>query len=519
MRRLTGAIAGLAVASLATGCLAQSTTSTTRHWDTAPGAVTIQFGSQTFVNHGLVGVGRLPASTRDFNGETLGSFSGMALDIASWKRLPDGSYTATLLTLPDRGPNNVGPFPGTTDYADRVEIHQMTFRPATPAVASPGSAQVVLRPSGGFFLRDSAGRPFTGQDPGAGILTREGRAMPSPASGKGSGRVSLDPEAIARLPDGSFYIGDEYTAGIYLFDREGRQTGTVPPVPALTPRRDGAVFFGAEKAPATGRRPNQGMEGVSVSPDGTRLFAVLQSAAAQDASDGRAETRNNTRVLVYDISRTRMPAAPVGHYVLSLPTVREKADGQPADSTAAQSEALALSNTQFLLLARDGNGRGKGSTTPPAYKSILLVDITGATNLAGTPFEQDVTPVARDGRLVPGVTPVRQAELVNILNPVQLARFGQNLDTEPSNPASLPEKIESMALAPALDPAAPHDVFLFVGSDNDFETADGQVDGQAFDAGLKGAGGKGDNDSLILVYRLTLPASDGQWVDRTRNRR
>jgi hypothetical protein len=293
----------------------------------------------------------------------------------------------------------------------------------------------------------------------------------------------------------------------------------IPPVPALLPRREGAVFYGAEKAPDTGRRPNQGMEGVSVSPDGTRLFAVLQSAAVQDTVDGRAESRNNTRVLVYDISRTRTPAAPIGHYVLSLPTLRDKADGQPADATAAQSEALALSNTQFLLLARDGNGRGKGSTVAPAYKAILLVDLSGATNLAGTAYEADVTPVAPDGRLAPGITPVRQAELINILNPVQLARFGQNLETAPSTPSSLPEKIEAMALAPALDPAAPNDVFLFVGSDNDFETANGQVDGQPFDAGLKGAGGSGDNDSLILVYRLTLPAGDGPRADRAQDRR
>jgi hypothetical protein len=67
-----------------------------------------------------------------------------------------------------------------------------------------------------------------------------------------------------------------------------------------------------------------------------------------------------------------------------------------------------------------------------------------------------------------------------------------------------------MALAPVSDPAAPNDVFLLVGNDNDFATAKGQVNGQAFDAGLtndKGAGA-GDNDSVILVYRLTLPTAN-----------
>ncbi len=35
------------------------------------------------------------------------------------------------------------------------------------------------------------------------------------------------------------------------------------------------------------------------------------------------------------------------------------------------------------MLARDGAGVGAGKA-PIVYKSILLVDVTGATNLAGT---------------------------------------------------------------------------------------------------------------------------------------
>jgi hypothetical protein len=189
--------------------------------------------------------------------------------------------------------------------------------------------------------------------------------------------------------------------------------------------------------------------------------------------------------------------------VLQLPIVREKGDGQLADVTAAQSEMVALSGSRFLVLARDGNGRGKGTPNVPVFKSILLVDVAKATNLAGTPYEQTATPVAKDGVLNADIKPAAQAELINILNPVQLARFGQNLDVAPSTPTSLPEKIEAMALAPTLDKTG--DVFLFVGSDNDFETAKGRVNGVDFDASLKGDTGTGDNDSLILVYRLSLP--------------
>jgi hypothetical protein len=56
--------------------------------------VTVSFGGKTYVNHGLVAVGWLPAATRDFKGESLGSFSSMAL--SNWKKNADGSYSGML---------------------------------------------------------------------------------------------------------------------------------------------------------------------------------------------------------------------------------------------------------------------------------------------------------------------------------------------------------------------------------------------------------------------------------------
>lgn len=495
-RRLSRGLALLLAGGMLTGAAqVHAQAYLTPHWTKEAGDAKVELDGQTFVNHGLVAVGRLDAATRDFQGETLGSFSGMALDLSRWRRTPDGGYAGALLTLPDRGPNAVGPFAGTTDYANRVHAHRLVL----------SGGKLTITPDGGFLLRDRTGQAFTGKDPGDHVIERDGVRYPSPASGEGAGRVSLDAEALARLPDGSFYVSDEYAAAIYLFDASGKQIGGIPAVPAVLPIKKGQVDFGAEKAPTTGRRNNQGLEGLSVSPDGTRLFAVLQSATVQDSVSGESATRAHTRVLVYDISKTRTPAAPIGHYVLRLPTVREGGDGQAADATAAQSEILALNDRQFLVLARDGAGRGKGNTKAPVFKSVLLADLADATNLAGGPYEQSATPVAPGGVLVEGVKPVRTAELVNLLNPVQLAKFGMNLSTAPSDRFSLSEKWEALALAPALDKAAPRDVFLLVGNDNDFQTASGYVNGQAFDAALTGAGGAGDSDNLILVYRLTLP--------------
>jgi hypothetical protein len=462
-------------------------------------------GGAVFVNHGLVGVGRLDADTRDFEGETLGSFSGMAIDPASWHRNRDGSYGGTLYTIPDRGPNDVGTVAGTTDYRNRVEVSDIRFRPYAGKKPVPGN-QLVITPQGGFLLTDAMGKTFTGKEPGSNILTRDGIAYPGPASGEGAGHISLDSEAIARLPDGSFYISDEYAAQIYYFDAKGRHLGTIPTVPALLPRTNGVVDFNSVKPGETGRRNNQGLEAMAITPDHRHLLAILQSATVQDSKGGGQEMRNNTRVLVYDIAQSRTPAKPVGHYVLQLPVYASDGKGAP-DKTAAQSEMVALSPTRFLVLARDGIGRGAAPTksATPVFKSILLADLAGATNLAGTAYDTDTKPVAKGGALLDGIVPARQVELVNLLDPGQLGRFGMNLDTRPSNATSLSEKWEAMAMVPALDRKAPNDVFLFVGNDNDFEAGHGVVNGQAFDASIKGEGGSGNNDTVVLVYRLTMP--------------
>lgn len=492
---------------------AQSVQKTTANTTTADGAVSVSLNGNIFVNQGLVGAGRLDAATRDFANETLGSFSGMAMDLRSWRRNADGSYVGNIYTLPDRGPNDVGPFVGTTNYRNRVHTSRITFKPYTSTTVLPQATasqnQVTITPTGGFFLTDTTGTNFTGKDAGDNVITRNGVLYPQVASGDGTGRISMDSEAIAFRPDGTFYVSDEYAANIYYFDATGKQIGALNTVNALLPKTSGGtVSFNGAGGNVTGRRNNQGLEALAITPDNKRLVTILQSATLQDTNGSSQQTRNNTRILVYDIANSAIPNAnPIGHYVLQLPIFDQNGAGASPNRTAAQSEMLALNSNQFLVLSRDGIGRGASptSSTTPIFKSVLLVDITGATNLVDTPYEDAVTPIATAGSLVSGIVPAAQVELVNMLNVTQLNRFGMNLNTQASTVTSLSEKWEALGLAPVLEENAPQDFFLFIGNDNDFVTSNGFINGQAFDASLTGAAGSGSNDSVLLVYRLSLP--------------
>ncbi|WP_244511405.1 esterase-like activity of phytase family protein [Luteibacter sp. UNCMF331Sha3.1] len=466
---------------------------------TTPLPRSVSMDGRTYVDHGLVAAGSLPAGTVDFLGDTLGSFSSLMIEPGTWKRDGD-TYTGVLWTLPDRGRND--PEHGLFfDYQGRMHRFRVRMT-AVSGTTGPGaaSASLTFTPDGGRAFRDFEGKPFTGAEPGKGTRTERGLVLPSPASGTGAGKLSLDAESLQFARDGGFYVGDEYAANVYRFDAGGRLQGVIVPPRSVQPLdADGNLDFTSLRAPATGRRNNQGVEGMALSPDGKRLFVVLQSALVQDTAPGDASGRALTRVLVYDVSHDATPRRPVAHYVVRLPTYAEKGSGGEPDRTAAQSEIRVLDTHRFLMLARDGAGLGADESKPIVYKSVLLVDTRQATNLAGTAYETATTSL-RDarGELRPGIRTAAWKPLVDLLDPADLARFGLSVDRAQPGRTMLSEKWEAMDLVSALDPAHPDDWFLIVGNDNDFVAAHCVMDGRRCDSAF-------DNDNRILVYRLTLP--------------
>jgi uncharacterized protein YhjY with autotransporter beta-barrel domain len=472
-----------------------------------PTSVTLN--GQTFVNQGLQGVARLPASTVDFNGDTFGAFSGLDVLPGTWRKTATG-YTGVLYSLPDRGPNGVGTVTY-SDYAARVSSFNMSFTPYTSAAALPVSAdsqhQLALTQTGGFFFKDFNGKVTTGFDPGTGataFVTQNGMSLPGSSVGAAAGKISLDAEGLRFLNNGNFYVSDEYGANVYYFDKSGNLKGVIQPPAAVIPRLNGELSFSSVTNAATGRRVNQGLEGLAITPDNKKLVTLLQSATMQDSSTSQ-ETRTNTRLMIYDISQNAVPTTPIADYIMQLPIINATGSGTAPNRAAAQSELLALNDTQFLVLARDGNGLGQ-ALLDPVYKSVLLIDTAGATNIAGTPFENSTTPLAPGGVLNSTITPVSQVEVVNILNTTQLGKFGLNINNKTPTRLTLTEKLEGMALVPVLDESAPQDFFLLVANDNDFLSSTCKVGGQDCAQPV-------DSDALVLMYRLTLPTYvDSQYL-------
>jgi hypothetical protein len=206
----------------------------------ARSADSVTVGNLTFANKGLVGVGRLAADLRDKFGETFGSGSGLAVDAKSWTRVP-GGYQGMFYAVPDRG-YNIG---GTTDYRARLNKLAITLRPLDDPLLLPVAERqnsVVATLVDSILLTDAAGEPLTGLDPAENGIRRARDGFPDLPQAP-NGRVSMDSESLVLLPDGGFFIGDEYGPYVYRFSADGRLVAAIRPPEAFIPKRKGRDHF------------------------------------------------------------------------------------------------------------------------------------------------------------------------------------------------------------------------------------------------------------------------------------
>lgn len=479
---------------------------------------------KTYVYQSLAGYGFTPSDARDKFGDTAGGIgSSAAIDPKSWKK-NGNTYTGTLWALPDRGWNTEG----TLNFQPRLHKFGIKFTPDPSASASnPSEPNLELTYEDTIRFTDPEGNPVTGLDPDftGPYLSFEGIGEVPSATYEGDGfggdgpggvRVSADTEGLVLNKDGSFWISDEYGAYIYRFDSSGKMLGAIAPPPAVIPRRNESVSFSAASPPRynpdlevepenpdSGRSNNQGLEGMTASADGKYLYALLQSAAIQEGGADDA-TRRYTRLFQYDVSD---PSKPVyaAEYVVPLPTYDD------GDEVAAQSEIKFISDTQFIVLSRDGAGAGQDDSES-VYRQADVFDISDATDIKGDTYDcADCSIASEEGVLKEGIVPATYCPWLDFNVNSELNKFGVHNGGE-QDAGLLNEKWESFVLVPVEpdngkswnDWGSPKsdEYFLFSLSDNDFITQNGFMKGgelpYADESGFSLL-------NQILVFKVKLP--------------
>ena len=161
----------------------------------------------------------------------------------------------------------------------------------------------------------------------------------------------LDGEGLVAMPDGTFWVSDEYGPFVVHFDANGKELERLSPFDGPLPKE------------LSLRSPNQGMEGLTVTPDGSTLVGVMQSALHTPGLVGSARSVPITRIVTVSLANR----SDVHEYLYPL--------ASPQQTKVSVSEISALSNTTFMIDEHDG------ARQPDGNKKIYLADISGATDV------------------------------------------------------------------------------------------------------------------------------------------
>lgn len=257
--------------------------------------------------------------------------------------------------MTDRGPNikftgaegKGKKFPVPT-YSPRIGLFQLR----TDGTISLEKEILLKNPLGGAItgLPNPEGKGATGEVP----YDMNGNLLTIGTNGNGTDDYGLDTEGLVAMKDGTFWVSDEYGPHIIHFDTSGTEIERISPkgINGTTGNKLPAVF--------AHRRPNRGMEGLTVTPDEKILVGIMQSTMYNP--DKTTKNSNITRIVTYEIA-----TGETKQYLYA----QEK-------NQNANSEITALSATEFLVIERDTNYPGDTSSS---QKYIYKINISNATDV------------------------------------------------------------------------------------------------------------------------------------------
>jgi hypothetical protein len=296
--------------------------------------------------HRLAAIAVLPADTF-----TAGPTSGQFIDAAHgvtppfWHRQPIQGFSG-MITDRQEGftvvcDNGFGAKSNSADFVLRVVHVVPRFR-----TAQGGDGTVAIRSSfvlhdpdariGFAVVADLEGYPNgDGSIPVDSVLVRE-RWLTG---------ADLDLESIRRMPDGTFWFGDEFGPFLVHTDATGRVLGPAVPLPDVAAPEN--PLRGATEPNA---RSSGGFEGMALAVDGSRLYPMLEKPLVDDPAD---------LLGIYEFDPGR------GAYTQPRPVRRYRLSTAGNEATAF----TAITDRKFLVLERDDE-QGNAAR----FKRVFLVD-------------------------------------------------------------------------------------------------------------------------------------------------
>ena len=171
----------------------------------------------------------------------------------------------------------------------------------------------------------------------------------------------LDPEGLAALKDGSFWVSDEYGPHLVHYDANGVEIARINAF-ASDERNNMVVDSKPILLPKefTKRRANRGMEALTITPDQTTLVGIMESSMDNPDKSGRLSS-------LVRIVTINLVSGQIAQYLYRLEHAQHVTSG-----------IVALSNHEFYLIEHD---RKFPLQDESVIKLIYKINIAQATDI------------------------------------------------------------------------------------------------------------------------------------------
>ena len=294
--------------------------------------------------------------------------------------------------LADRGPN--ADFEGSAGKGKQFLIPDYTPRIGLFELQDDGSITRIKE----ILLKDSSGKPITGlPNPKALGGTNEvpydvdGQPMtvnPNLPFDEVSNPIrtdinGLDPEGLAVLTDGSFWISDEYGPHLVHYDADGVEIARINPF--ASDERNNVVIDGKQillPPEFTKRRANRGMEALSITPDQTTLVGIMESSMDNPDKSGRISS-------LVRIVTINLDSGHIAQYLYRLDKAQHVTSG-----------IVALNSYEFYVIEHDRKFPLQDSSAQKLIYKINIVDATNIETIASTDIikQDDTVGLTIDGQ-------------------------------------------------------------------------------------------------------------------------
>ena len=194
----------------------------------------------------------------------------------------------------------------------------------------------------------------------------------------------LDPEGLAALQDGSFWVSDEYGPHLVHYDAKGVEIERINAF--ANDERNNVMVEGKPillPTEFTKRRANRGMEALTITPDQTTLVGIMESSMDNPDKSGRLSS------LVRMVT-INLVSGQIAQYLYRLDNAAHVTSG-----------IVALNDHEFYLIEHD---RKFPLQDKSAQKLIYKIDIAHATDIETIANDKSVKQNDRLGLTVNGQT-------------------------------------------------------------------------------------------------------------------